>query len=423
MSYGLKNCHDPVNAIVDVVFVHGLTGNRETTWTDKASDVFWPAHLLKNDTPNARIMTFGYDADVVHFWSMASQNRIRDHAVNLVNALAQLRERSGTEERPIIFVTHSLGGLVFEDAMLASKNSAETHIQRVYDATHGVCFLGTPHCGSKVANWASIFGQIMNVVKRTNTSLLSYLQPESEVLRLIQEEFHTMLRSRRDQGRMDLRITCFYEELPVRGVGEIVPKDSAILPAYNYIGIHNNHMDMTKFNCDKDSGYLAVSAEILRWVREIQEQPASRLQGFPWQGSYTQSSPSPLSLPIPQRERGGNVVSGTVHNYGGGKAYKCPSQNEFWPGVGFRLDLSAFIVDFDKSTRSLIAFLKLTHITGFELRSQVGIAQDVTTSDVVGGEPQVHMRRSVWVGSACAQAEGKIRVQQSDCRFRRVLLK
>ena len=104
-----------------IIFVHGLTGNRETTWTDKASGVFWPAHLLKNDVPKTRILTFGYDADVVHFWAMASQNRIRNHATNLVNALAQLRERTDTEERPILFVTHSLGGLVFEDVGAQGK--------------------------------------------------------------------------------------------------------------------------------------------------------------------------------------------------------------------------------------------------------------------------------------------------------------
>ncbi|KAG9229223.1 Alpha/Beta hydrolase protein, partial [Amylocarpus encephaloides] len=271
--YGIKKCHDPVDAVADIVFVHGLTGNRESTWTDKESGVFWPAHLLKNDIPKTRIMTFGYDADVVHFWAMASQNSIGNHALKLVNSLAQIRERTETEDRPIIFVTHSLGGLVFEDAMLLSKNSAEPQIQSLLSSTAGVCFLGTPHCGASAANWATVLGSIVNVVKTTNTGLLNVLKPDSQVLARIQGDFHSMLRMSSAQGVTQLKITCFFEELPVRGVGEIVPKHSAILPGYNSIPIHANHMDMTKFPDDEDEGYLAVSTEIMRWVRAIQRGP------------------------------------------------------------------------------------------------------------------------------------------------------
>lgn len=151
---------------------------------------------------------------------MASQNRIGDHASNLVNSLAQLRERTETEDRPIVFVTHSLGGLVFEDAMLLSTNSAEKHIRNLVKRTNGVCFLGTPHCGAATATWASIFGSLTNVLKTTNVDILDVLRSNSEVLSRIQSQFHTMLRANKDQGR-EMKITCFFEELPVRGVGEV----------------------------------------------------------------------------------------------------------------------------------------------------------------------------------------------------------
>ncbi|KAK5655837.1 hypothetical protein OQA88_5376 [Cercophora sp. LCS_1] len=292
-AYGLKKCHDVTDAVADIVFVHGLTGNRETTWTDKSTGVFWPAHLLKSDVPKTRIVTFGYDADLAHFWSVASQNCVRNHAINLANAIAQLRERTETEDRPIIFVAHSLGGLVFEDAMLASRNSPEPHLQRVYESTVGVCFLGTPHCGTTLANWATVFGQISSTVKKINTDLLKVLEPESEVLARIQGDFHAMLRSRADQGRPNLSITCFFEELPVKGVGEIVPKHSAILPAYNSIGIYANHMDMARFSDGEDPGYLSVSTELMRWVRAILKANAASAAGP--QVSAIESLPSSLA--------------------------------------------------------------------------------------------------------------------------------
>lgn len=106
-------------------------------------------------------------------------------------------------------------------ALLSSKNSAEAHVQGLLDCTVGVCFLGTPHCGSLTANWASIFGNIASVVNTTNVNLLNVLKPESEVLARIQQEFHTMLRARHSRGLPPLKITCFFEELPVRGVGEV----------------------------------------------------------------------------------------------------------------------------------------------------------------------------------------------------------
>lgn len=44
---------------------------------------------------------------------------------------------------------------------------------------------------------------------------------------------------------------------------------SAILPSYNAIGIHNNHMNMTKFVSEEDPGYAAVSTELWRWTKEV----------------------------------------------------------------------------------------------------------------------------------------------------------
>lgn len=106
-------------------------------------------------------------------------------------------------------------------ALLSSRNSAEAHLRQIIECTTGIAFLGTPHCGSDLANWAKIFGSVANMIKKTNTSLLETLRPESEVLARIQKDFHTMLRSRRDEGKPQLKISCFYEELPVRGVGEV----------------------------------------------------------------------------------------------------------------------------------------------------------------------------------------------------------
>jgi len=112
--------------------------------------------------------------------------------------------------------------------MLASRNSAEEHLKQILNCTAGVCFLGTPHCGADLTKWASFFGQVVGAVKTSNRNLLGVLRPESEVLSIIQHNFHSMIRDRRNTNVPDINMTCFFEELPVKGIG-IVSGPSFVL--------------------------------------------------------------------------------------------------------------------------------------------------------------------------------------------------
>jgi hypothetical protein len=51
--------------------------------------VFWPRDLLPNDIPNARILTYGYDADVVTFSSSGNRSKLSftQHAHDLMVTL------------------------------------------------------------------------------------------------------------------------------------------------------------------------------------------------------------------------------------------------------------------------------------------------------------------------------------------------
>ena len=104
---------------------------------------------------------------------------------------------------------------------MASRNSADAHLQNILECTYGIIFLGTPHSGSGLARWAQLSAKSIGLIKETNPKILEVLRADSEVLARIQADFHTMMRSRANNGHRPIAITCFYEELPLVGIGEV----------------------------------------------------------------------------------------------------------------------------------------------------------------------------------------------------------
>lgn len=62
----------------------------------------WPTTLLSEDISDARILAFGYDADVVNFWNPASGNTIRNHAENMLGCLARQREETNSVRNTVL---------------------------------------------------------------------------------------------------------------------------------------------------------------------------------------------------------------------------------------------------------------------------------------------------------------------------------
>ncbi|KAI1156145.1 Alpha/Beta hydrolase protein [Nemania diffusa] len=267
---GIKVLHEPHNAKVDLVFVHGITGHRDHTWSMYRSNEPWPKTILPPRIPEARILTFGYDASVIGFWRGVSGNSIGEHSNNLLSALSCCR--SEDKARPIIFIAHSLGGLVVKDTLLSSRTSPEPHLRQILDSTWAILFLGTPHYGADLADIGQrLIGFAGLTTARTNQRIVGVLQRDSEVLSRIQKGFQELLRSQHQDGTRALEITCFYEELPLMGMSEIVPSESAILHGYPAIGIHADHRNIARFASADDPGFISVLGELRRWIAQMAE--------------------------------------------------------------------------------------------------------------------------------------------------------
>ena len=177
---------------------------------------------------------------------------------------------------------------------MKSRGSADRHTQRIFEHTKGILFIGSPHCGSGLADLAIIGSRLLQSFRRVNRETLEILQQKSEVMARIRQDFHTMLRGRDQSTDGGIAIVCFYEELPVRAIGEvllsrmirkclvadprkIVPKHSACLDRYTSIGIHADHMGMTRFSSDQDPDYQNVLSELRRFVQPYKQQMGTML--------------------------------------------------------------------------------------------------------------------------------------------------
>ena len=82
--------------------------------------------------------------------------------------------------------------------------------------------MGTPHCGSDLAELTVTGSKFLRYFRRVNHGALEILQQKSEIMARIRQDFHTMLRGRDQSKDRKITIICFYEELSVQAIGEVI---------------------------------------------------------------------------------------------------------------------------------------------------------------------------------------------------------
>jgi hypothetical protein len=130
-----------------VVFVHGLGGDPHATWSHDGTDAgFWPDWLAR-EAASADVYTLSYPAA----WSrwFGSAMPLPERATNLLAELVAQR----LHEKSLVFICHSLGGLVVKEALRLARESGDARLARLVERTRGVVFIATPHDGSAGATW------------------------------------------------------------------------------------------------------------------------------------------------------------------------------------------------------------------------------------------------------------------------------
>ncbi|KAL2068164.1 hypothetical protein VTL71DRAFT_16262 [Oculimacula yallundae] len=217
--------------------------------------------------------SFGYDAN----WDKESILNIHDFAKDLLSWLKDSPSLPRGECAQIVFVCHSLGGLVAKRAYILSQQLEE--FQAIGDRICSIFFLATPHRGS---NMAELLSRILQVSSTGSRPFVADLHPNSVSIQAINDEFPRYSKS--------LLLYSYYETNAMNfGVKKaiIVPKDSAVLgyPNEQSSFLSNaNHREVCKFLRDREPNYLAVRNGIASVIETIR----TREQHGPGESDVTQ---------------------------------------------------------------------------------------------------------------------------------------
>ncbi|KAI0542415.1 hypothetical protein GGR58DRAFT_496969 [Xylaria digitata] len=276
-----KPLNTPGPAHLEIIAVHGLGGDWEKTWTASNGNMWLRDFLpfqLDDIELNARIWSYGYNSRTVF---SAAVSDITDEASILLDRIQGEQISDADKKRRIVFVAHSLGGIL---AMVLAQERYTTYgdlLSRIY----GVVFLGTPHRGSDLAWWATFAANMLKAIqlgRGTNTTYVSGLKRNSEEFAHISQQWV--------ERSANLQIRTFYETERLSGV-LVVDKESACLRLPNEVPVGlagSNHRTLCKFEEAGSQRYRPVINALRGMAAEVRdlilESGAAR---FTWTSDHT----------------------------------------------------------------------------------------------------------------------------------------
>ncbi|CCA75354.1 related to tetratricopeptide repeat domain protein-Neosartorya fischeri [Serendipita indica DSM 11827] len=244
--------------IVDIVAIHGLQGHRERTWTTDQGSL-WLRDLLPTDLSNARVLTYGYDADARSPECVSTQT-MRRHADGFAKALS--RKRKVTPRRPIIFVAHDLGGIILKWALVICHNQSlesKCDLRDILISTHAILFFGTPHSGTDVTLLEAV-NRLALVYMETTDIILKDLRSNSSELENVQSLYA--------QASTTIESIFFYGQYTTRGLN--VPYHSAVIAGDRHgtpIPLPADHREMVRFTSRNSNSYQTVLHYLQDYVK------------------------------------------------------------------------------------------------------------------------------------------------------------
>ncbi|MBL4571859.1 MAG: alpha/beta hydrolase [Gammaproteobacteria bacterium] len=240
-EFSLKIVSASEAPLIDIVFVHGLTGDPEESWSNGDASGFWP-NWLQSDISNSNVYTLGYPSTLFEKWA-AKEMDIFERANSTLNYLAA----SGFGARPIVFIAHSLGGLLTKVLIRKSIDSEDSDYKKIASSIKLCVFIATPHTGASLAKVLKL------AVFRPAT--IHLLENETGFLNDLKNQYRIYA-----DKRNDLDTVTYYETHKTKKLGFIVSRESADpgVSGNEPIAIEKDHIGICKPTDKDDPLYRSV---------------------------------------------------------------------------------------------------------------------------------------------------------------------
>jgi triacylglycerol esterase/lipase EstA (alpha/beta hydrolase family) len=214
-----------------IIFIHGLGGSEVDTWFNEDTEFFLPIHL-QHTFSEAKVLSLGYENSSSSWVGNAMS--LYDRATNIIKLL----EVSDIPDGDITLIGHSFGGLLIKSIIcgIHSYEPNDSSARSILNNIKNVCFVATPHQGSKLATFAKSLSLIYNSSASTND-----LSWGDEDLKKLNTQYKTVST---DKG---IKHLSFSEDRTFKKI-KIVDSDSADigLPGSRTVPIDANHIDIAK---------------------------------------------------------------------------------------------------------------------------------------------------------------------------------
>ncbi|KAF9640140.1 hypothetical protein BFW01_g11946 [Lasiodiplodia theobromae] len=133
------HCKDDQDCTVDLIAVSGLGGHAFGSFKERDGPFMWLRDALPWEFPEFRIFIYGYDTQLQD--SSSFQN-LTDLGKELRMSIQETRVTGSNNHNHIIFLGHSLGGLVIKEAVVVMKDADDELDTDILQSTAAFFFFG-----------------------------------------------------------------------------------------------------------------------------------------------------------------------------------------------------------------------------------------------------------------------------------------